>query len=172
MALAMRNDANQHPTLASLRPTIWRIVHKAQQQGFIGYLARRTYVFVTPGQPDTLIHEVDGQRLIRILTRFTKGLYFHHLRMRVPDDHQVFVAPEIMFDRPEIAFILERIVKQPEINIGGGVFAYRYRIFPREQTTSWLFRFYDAVPFFTWTLPRKPDQPIGEGAPKENGAAS
>jgi hypothetical protein len=136
-----------------LRPTIWRAVQKVQKGPFVRYLADRIRIFDTPGLP-TLVHEVDFNRLSRELTRFTKALYFHHSGLRLPGGCQVYVAPEVRFDEPDIAFILERLRRRTVIDIGGGVFSYQYRIFGENEApgvSGWLFRFYDAVPFFTFT---------------------
>ena len=59
-----------------------------------------------------------------------------------------------MFHLPDVAFILEKIRKRREINLGGGVFSYRYVALPEKSHISdWLFRFYDAVEFLTCTAP-------------------
>jgi hypothetical protein len=88
--------------------------------------------------------ELDTERANRVLEKTLRGLYFHHFGTPLPIDARVYVEIEPDLDRLRSP-VIGAALSQPPHTLRD-VFTYRvFRLPEGRHTTSWAFRFYDAV---------------------------
>jgi hypothetical protein len=160
--LSLHYQAGLHPAIALLDPPqrlaevgAWRYAT------YFRRLIRRKFVetplgLVLPAR-DVMIEK---EPFTRFLTRLTRGLHFHHAGERLPSDWTVYLVVEPMFVIPMVADILAKLRAEREINIGNGVFSYKFAILPG-RTSGWLFKFYDGVELMTFAVPAAAQRPEG-----------
>ena len=105
---------------------------------------------------------IDGLRVIAVVVRIVKGLYFHETKTRLPGTHQVIAYDELGLRNPPIERVREiaqvgTLVNQlrttPRKAIGN-VFAFYWASKPGEPaTTMWHLDFFDGIRFFCVTRP-------------------
>jgi hypothetical protein len=154
--LSLHFQAGRHPAIAQLDPPqklaevgAWRYATQFQR------LIRRKLVetplgLILPAR-DVVIEK---EPITRFATRLTRGLHFHHAGERLPPDWEVYLAVDPLFTRPVFEEVVAKLRAEGEVNIGSGVFSYRFVILPG-WTSGWLFKFYDGVEFMTYAIPPK-----------------
>lgn len=103
--------------------------------------------------------EVDPRRILRVVERIVRGLFFHHRGRRVPVDCELIAMR--LGDRihpyepePEMVPIVTALVREPEHHLGGIVFTYSYAaVQGNENATTWLLSFYQHQLFMVMTVP-------------------
>ena len=156
LALYERSDVMAHPTARALQPDALRAFEKLQKQRFAtAYKRRNERGFAE--LPSGLIvpvtaHDVDP-RVVRSMVRITKALYYHHAGAVLPPGVGVEVGAEPQWHHlDEAPELIRKLDSQPLVDVGEGVFQYRYLINEEVVGVSiWFLLFYRAVPWITIT---------------------
>lgn len=104
-------------------------------------------------------YTVDMPRLISVVERVTRGLFFHHTKSRLSEHSIVKVYPVESFrnnvDLSSFQRLAEMIMwasSAPSHVTAGKVLSYKFRQTEQDPTASvWMMMFYDAVPFLVVT---------------------
>ena len=104
----------------------------------------------------------DLKRLDNVIERTIRGLFYHHFGYRLPASHgtKSFAAdglknPDIWLE-PDIIKPIEYVSEQPQNDIGGGVFSYKFKKIADDPNSSvWLIRFFSSVFFIGFTFAKK-----------------
>jgi len=104
--------------------------------------------------------KVHAQRILGVVTRIAKGLFYHEQGRRVPDDFVVktFELSTSMQQTPRFWTpdnpVRSAVLAQPLRTIGGDVFAYRYVTLEDDRDRSlWQLIFYRRFFFFSIVVP-------------------
>lgn len=100
--------------------------------------------------------EVDRERILRVLRRIVKGLFFHLDGQRLPPKCEVTVVPFADFCRSPgsaaTAALLHPLCAASENRVGGHVFAYRSVTAVGEfGYSAWYLRFFSTMEFIALT---------------------
>ena len=109
-------------------------------------------------------YKVDMPRLISVVERVTRGLFFHHTKSRLPERSIVKVYPVESFRNNLDVTSFQRIAEMvmwassaPHHETAGKVLSYKFRQTDQDPAASvWMMMFYDAVPFLVVTATPKP----------------
>jgi hypothetical protein len=105
---------------------------------------------------------VNTERLLRTVEKTIRGLYYHVSGVPLPAGSGVWsrLYEQAMQDEPEPvrdelrATVLPSLVEQPEVQIGGNIFAYRHaRDADNPRCTAWWLEFYRRFQFVGLTVP-------------------
>jgi hypothetical protein len=97
---------------------------------------------------------LDKDRLMNTAAKIVKGMFYHVAGYPLPPDYGARAVPledfiEGLSGLPATTQRLyRRLCKQPEVQIGEGVFSYRF--FPPDEdvnTSFWIFMFYRSIGF-------------------------
>lgn len=104
------------------------------------------------------VFEFQRDRIQSVISRITRGFFFHFFGERLPDD---YIVKEFMLN-PILDEVQKILLSQIPLNeIGNGVFSFRYqRDISDPYFTAWLYRFYDCTLITTLTDKRV----IGNGS--------
>ncbi|MBI4549077.1 MAG: hypothetical protein HY707_13925 [Ignavibacteriae bacterium] len=132
------------------RPKLLRAILK--HSGWIDvHTPSGIYVGKTP------LFEYDRPRVQSVITRITKGFFYHFYGERLPDNYVVWdflLNPQLDEEQKSILF------QTPLHEIGGEVFSFRFqRDLDDPYFTAWLYMFYDQTLIATLTEKR----PLGNG---------
>lgn len=166
LVLSMRYDTGDHPAVRGILPSVYRSLENPNKRGLQVALAK-SFCRIPVLSPERRIrglaagYDVDLRRLGRVAERITRGLFFHELGYRVPDDFCVRVyspeglrGSESCVDDGFICFV-ERLTRTPSTVLSRGVFAYWFqRIQERTHWSAWVLTFYERVPFLGLVVPR------------------
>lgn len=99
-------------------------------------------------------HVVDGKRVIKVVERIVRGLFFHHTRRRLPEAHEikaVHAANPAFFDGPEMAAVLNTM-GAPHV-LGNDVLVYRYSLTEGDESagSAWTLLFFGCHAFCVLT---------------------
>lgn len=102
--------------------------------------------------------DVDMSRIVSVVGRIVRGLFFHHTKQRLPDACTVTVYPVESYKKPDAAIVrrfLEIIawVNPTKRRVSPrNVLMYKYRQRDEDPTaTAWMMQFYESVPFLAAT---------------------
>jgi hypothetical protein len=167
VSIALREGARQKPEHDNLWRKALRTLQKKQASKFRLKVTSKIK-FVQPVTPTGIILPpalsipIDGLRVIEVVIRIVKGLYFHETQTRLSDTHRVIAHDELALQNPPIERIKEicqlraligQLQTTPRKSIGK-VFAYHWASKPAEPaTTMWLLDFFDGIRFFCITQP-------------------
>jgi hypothetical protein len=94
---------------------------------------------------------VDTNRIVNVVSRIIKGLFYYERRVRLPNSYKVIAIPAKYKELADPA--LADIVSQSPKVIGKGVFSYRCHFQEHDPNESgWLMFFYGGAPFLGATL--------------------
>lgn len=164
--MVLKDKAGSHPEAVLLRESVFRGLRHSRKLGFARAVVRsirsvqlRTqaglYLGKAPG------FNVDLARLDRVVGRITKGLFWHHRKMRLPDGFCVEAYSDDGLRGVERAHVEEMqrevigpVLGQPAHSIGNGVLTYWYAFATDAQHVSaWVLEFYGDVRFVALTMP-------------------
>ncbi len=158
--MVFKDEAGSHPEAVGIRSSVFRGLQMPEKRGFARDLVQgiREVRAKTPAGLHLgrrFAFDVDLSRLDRVVARITRGLYWHHRRIRIPDGFEVVVFSEDGLrdlDTTERERIRREIVtpvlKNPCHSIGRGVMRYWYAsISQQPHALAWLYEFYDDVKF-------------------------
>jgi hypothetical protein len=164
--IVLKDKAGSHPEAVLLRESVFRGLRNPRKVGFARSIVRsirsvqlRTpaglYVDKAPG------FNVDLSRLDRVVARITRGLFWHHRKIRLPDGFAVEAYSEAGLRDMEPAHIEEMqqevigpVLRQPAHSIGNGVLKYWYAFATdAEHVSAWILEFYGDVRFAALTIP-------------------
>ncbi len=154
----------ENPEAQKLHPTIDRSLQKSESRGFRAYIQNQISKVPLLSASGLYLGEVtqmqvDWSRIESVLQRITKGLFYHHLKRRLPNDHSVDVfssdtlhlTPEIM---NTVLGTLDFVQGRQRYIIGDKVFIYSFRQFQEAPNeTFWVLGFFDVKPFWVFTWP-------------------
>jgi hypothetical protein len=170
--MVLKDKAGDHPEAVAARPSVFRGLEMPEKIGFARNLIKgiRSARVRTPAGLHLgrrFVFDVDLSRLDRVVGRITRGLYWHHIRSRIPDGFEVVVLSEDGLrdlDAPERErfrreFVIPVREKQCH-SVGRGVMRYWYAsMCEQPQALAWVYEFYDDVKFFALISPH-PDSTI------------
>jgi hypothetical protein len=165
VALFLCEGVDEHPVAAELMPGLLRAFQMPQKQGFVRSITDtiRFADVVTPtglytGVAPTV--QIAQDRLRRALERYTRGLFYHEFRRRLPTGYSVmpFIGTDYKIAYGKGGSGLRNLIAwastAPSVSVGSGVFQYRHRSLAEEpNTTAWMFEFFGKVETFVLTLP-------------------
>lgn len=165
--IGLREDAKQKLEHDKLWQKARRTLQKKQASKFRQKVTSKIKLIqqVTPAgtilSPAMSI-SIDGLRVIGVVIRIVKGLYFHEAQTRLPDTHRVIAHDELALQKPptermkeasQIRTLISQLQTMPRKTVGK-VFAYHWDSKPAEPaTTMWLLDFFDGIRFFCITQP-------------------
>ena len=169
--MVWKDKAGSHQEAVRIRSSVFRSLQMPEKIGFARSLVRtaRNVRVRTPAglylerRP---VFDVDLGRLDRVVSRITKGLYWHHRRSPIPDRFQVAVFSEDGlrdFDAHERERIRTQIVNpvlnSPGHSVGRGVMRYWYASMPDPPyTPAWIYEFYEDVRFVALVVPAENEE--------------
>ena len=112
--------------------------------------------------PPALSIPQDGLRVINVVIRIVKGLYFHETGRRLPSTHQVIPYDELAcrnlpLNRANEGLMIRMLIQDlstTAVKRVGGVFSYHWALHPSDPTSSmWLLDFFDGIRFFCKSAP-------------------
>jgi len=142
------------PASAGLRASVLNGLRVGEARSPFGIYLGRVYGF-----------ESDPSRLARVITRVTKGLFFHELGFRLPDDCEVSVQDDSRWinlpdDDELITHVIRPVLLADYHVFGDGVFTFRFRHVDSEPWLSaWIFTFYQCTAFLSVTHSKEPGAP-------------
>lgn len=168
LVLTMRHDTSELECVKPVLETVFRSLKRQDKQGFarafLGTYKRRPVV--TPSglfigyQPT---YDVDRHRLLRVVARTAKGLFFKHRKRALPLNYDSTAIDKEEYPRldPNVQSTMRAVLQLMEDQnprvFGQGVFKYwRHFLEEDENVSVWLMVFYQRVPFFAMTGPRLP----------------
>lgn len=161
-ALSMRDDIVRDPRRSHLqnwrdrswaRPESVPLGRRLLQQTFRTNM-RIPSGLVIPGQ---YAFTLEGDRIRRVLTRYTKAFFYHHKGFPLPPDVQVITDVFFESNTEAQGLIPQFLGGRGWQMLGKDEFRYSWNSAEDEPTTTmWLFVFFDRVPFFTMTIPSSP----------------
>jgi hypothetical protein len=169
--MIFKDKAGSHAEAVAVRPSVFRGLEMPKKIGFARSLIKgiRPIRVQTPAGLHLgrrFVFDVDLSRLDRVVDRITRGLYWHHLRSRIPEEFEVAVFSEDgmrALGAPEIEWIQKDIVtpvlNSPLHSIGRGVMRYWYASASDKPDSSvWIYEFYDDVKFVALVVPPSDDR--------------
>jgi hypothetical protein len=126
----------------------------------IGSAPVHTEAGVYLGHATTL--NVDGERVLRVVTRIAAGLFFHHLGTRLPSNHRrsSYYLPHPT--SPSALLSLAPLRSHPLHTIANGVLAYRTIVAAEHLASMWHLVFFEKRHFLVFNRGRLASVP---GAP-------
>lgn len=85
---------------------------------------------------------LDRERLLKSVRKYVRGLYFHHLKQRVPDNCEVtsYYWEDLQPQGKEM--LLTQSASCVPWNIGNDAFVYKFVQVPNDPRSIWLMQFY------------------------------
>jgi len=148
LVLTLREDTHMHPDVQRIWPSVFRSLSRPQQEqftrSFLGTLhtvSRRTPAGIHLG--DAVAFDADLGRLNSVVARVTKGLFYHELGYRLPDEFTAVAYSESGFtdEHSEVLReirdkVIARLVTCAPRVIGNRVFAYRWMLVDNDPNVS------------------------------------
>ncbi len=103
--------------------------------------------------------EVDPRRILRVVERIVRGLFFHHRGRRLPQGYELVAMKVGDRHQPyepdaEMVPIVAALLREPAHHIGGVVFTYSLAtVQGDDNATAWLLSFYRHQLFMAMTAP-------------------
>jgi hypothetical protein len=139
-----------HPKKGGFRKSVFRSLQPVELTTKSGLYVGKTFLM-----------KLDAERILRIVGKIIRGLFYHHLGRPLPADYQVVCHTTNFVDRlwsdpasnPIRTVLVPWLFTQPSREIGSsGVFRYRWVNLPdAPNMTFFTLRFYDKVEFFGFT---------------------
>jgi len=107
---------------------------------------------------------IDMPRVLRVIDRITRALYYHHIRTVIPTTHQVypmhlygFGGPAKQSSQRDYDSILKAYVEDvPTVTIGNTTFNYRWKAIPEySQSSLWLMQIYASTGYLSMVAPKR-----------------
>lgn len=163
--MVFKERAGDHPEALLIRDSVFRGLAKPQKKRFtsrildaVRHVERTTPSGIYVG--NSAAYDVDLTRLDRVVSRVTRGLYWHHHHSRLPNNYKVIVWSEhglrgiTSADAQHLrTTLVDPILKNSSRSIGRAVLQYWYASGDREHMTGWLFQFFGDVRFIAFTVP-------------------
>jgi hypothetical protein len=163
LMLIMREDVGSHPEYDRLWPSVYRSLTRPQAEGFktallqnMAFTGVQTVSGLYLGRLPT--YHVDLERLDRVAARVAKGLFFHELGYRLPDDYCAVSYNKAGIGgnaaRLRVAeAICKKLLTSELKTVGAGVFAYRFqRTTDDPFGSACLMTFFGRVSFLCMTV--------------------
>ena len=98
-------------------------------------------------------------RIVRVIQRITKGLFYYHFNRTLPKDCEILVYGMPVTQNPECLETILELIKETYSNpinvIEEGVFYYRYAVAnDHPEATVWGLAFFETIPFLALTIPQ------------------
>jgi hypothetical protein len=166
-AVSSRFDTGDHPDAAEANRSVFRGLALPQKEGLRRYIVNitrevnaRTPAGIHLGKVG--VYAVDFTRLCRVPERNIAGLFYHHFKRRLEDDHRVFVwavdgiDPSLIEVEGSFRHIVQALTIQPAHKAGRDVLRYRYYVLEgHENISAWFLTYYERVHFLGITIPRE-----------------
>jgi hypothetical protein len=164
LTLTLREDVFPTQAAQKVIPFVYRSLKKPKKIGFqqalFGsmrevYLRSRSGLYI--GKRPA--YDVDLKRINNVVERITKGLFYHEQEKPVPSNYvtHTFAIEEMEYFPPEPReYLFEKVFPSlfsltPRV-FGESVFSYQVMFSQDDENTSaWLMKFYDRVPFIGLT---------------------
>ena len=166
-ALSVRDDIVRDPRrlhLQNWRDRSWARSESVPLRRRILQQTFRTNLKMPSGLiiPEQHAFTLETDRVRRVLTRYTKALFYHHKGFPLPLDAQV-VADVSFESNAGIQDLSPQFLSgKGWWVLGKDEFRYSWNSAEDEPTTTiWLFVFFNSVPFFTMTMPSSPPESYG-----------
>lgn len=164
LVVAVRQGSGEHTAVQQTLPTVLRSLRRSEAAGLTkSFLSRMRPVMLRSASGlylgRRMGYDVDDDRLIRVLTRIVKGLFFHEKGYRLPDTHEAVAELEPRREPGADGLtdemkVLAALRAQPVRMLGNGVFSYRFLFTQDDPDCSvWQMTFYEAVHSIGYTLP-------------------
>ena len=171
VCLALREEAKQKAEHDRLYAKAMRTLKRREASIFRQSFTSRIK-FVQPVTPTGVILPralsipIDGLRVIEVVIRIARGLYFHETGNRLANTHRVIVYDELALlnalrnvapgraqDLSPIPNLIREVESTPRKTIGK-IFSYNWALNPVNAANSmWLLDFFSGIRFFCITQP-------------------
>jgi len=172
-ALALNHELSSNPAVVGLRPKIERALAMPEKAGFSAAfrgVRQVSRLYHPNGRPyeSTQTYDVNVERLARVVSRATAGLFFRFSQRPLKSGYYVGaqLESELTFsDAPETWAQLKAVKELAPLLSYPLVYTARgLRSATDPDTTIWWHTFYDKVSFVGATLPPPEDEPAATTA--------
>ena len=165
--MALRQEAAEHPDVkGGVLASAMRSLRRPSAQGLTTTFVRSLRTVSTKSPSGLLLgraagYEPDAPRLMRVIDRILRGLYFHQTRqplgldvgVKTIEDTLTDLAATAPADIDRLTEIVRALGRSGWRDVGSA-FSYAAWLSPDERTVSaWLMRFYGSTAFFSLTAP-------------------
>ncbi len=173
LVVSYRDDLSTNPDILKIQKSVDRSFLYPNKIGLtttffnsFSDIEERTKSGLYLGKKST--YTVFSIRLENVADRIIKGLFWHEMKHRVPDDYYVIsvtedrvqAAPESV-TIPLLENVLPHLAKSSVKTIGDHTFSYRSIYNPEDSNESmWLLTFYEKVQFLCTTVPKSKILPL------------
>lgn len=163
--MVLKDKAGSHSEAAGIRASVLRALQMPEKRGFFRAVAgkvRRVQIRTSGGLylGRRTAFDVKLDRLDSVVSRITRGLFWHHQGTRIPDGFEVAVFSEDglrKMSASDIEAIKAEVVipvrSNPSHSLGRGVMLYWYALTDRAPASVWLYEFYEDVRFAAFVIP-------------------
>lgn len=98
------------------------------------------------------IQKEEKERIDRVVTKYAKGLFYHHFGQPMPKDHSIRITilpGKLLSEKAEVLSIVKTI---PPVRKFLDVFAYGYATVPETKNVVWLMSFYGKMSLLVMTV--------------------
>ncbi|CAG1770649.1 hypothetical protein BAC3_01229 [uncultured bacterium] len=165
LKLCLRSNASEHPKAKAIWNSIFRSLNRKEATGLrSSFLSdiRRVRLHTQAGLyiGSTLAHDVDVNRIRRVVERTVRGLYFAEScnPLGLSNEVSIYTNEDISADKLDELnqTILTPLAAVAPKVIGDNVFLYRFHIENENPVYSvWGLSFYAKVPFLCFTGPHR-----------------
>lgn len=161
LMLSMRHDTFEHPDIQETWEKIFRGLRRPSHPGLKKSLLRsirKKEIISDTGLylGDAATYEVNFERMGVVVSRISKGLFYHHKGYRLPDEYfcESFAVEGFKGYQPEVEkkiIELSSFINEAERNVlGDNVFIYKMRFFDEEPDFGVIgMSFYNQVYYLT-----------------------
>lgn len=177
--LCLNDDVRHHPDAEMNLQAALRSLQRPEAPGFAkAFLSQLFPVqLVTPSGllvGTTLGYRPDFERILRVVERTVRGLYFKETGSILPCGHDILILTKesLAEAHPEGRELVEReaiapLRRAPVRVVGANAFSYCYAMTERPPTSAWCLCFYGKIEFLALIGPEnaKPQGSDGNSAP-------
>jgi hypothetical protein len=163
--LLLREDIQEHPEVARVQPLLFERLQRPKSAGFLRAVQQDIHKVDLVASSGLFVRRghalnVDYERLLNVVERTTKGLYYHLRGKRLPDNYGVRVYDVSMIERQEFERLYDRLAPvlrdSRPISLGKRVFdCWHYFASEDPNVSVWLLVFYGKVEFLAFTGPKE-----------------
>jgi len=157
--LSLQDSAYQNSDAKDASERFFRAMERPEGRGYRhAFLNTLTIVeLLTPAGiycGDTFGYKIDRNRILRVVIRIIRGLFFHEFKKRLSIEPKARFAEGIEQEALERFAVLFRESQGADIG-DQQTFHYRFRVHPDEpETTVWALSFYNSTTFLAVTRPQ------------------
>ena len=164
LSLVLRAEVKDHPQAAEVLKTAMRGLKRTERPNLRRDIlaSTRDVEQYSPGGiylGNSKEYSLPLKRIVEVLNRIARGLYFHHVGERLPKEYSVVSRPaqSLNFSDESAVDSLRELVglTNPQVfSVADGAFKYRFGLCEDDRVGSfWVFSFFETFAFVAFTNP-------------------